>query len=873
MSNKLFTNKYVLIGLGLVAIIGIIFISYNATQTSVPSPTPTPRAVHLGTAKMPTPVQDKPVTGQIIVKFKPQYTQAQINAHLQQYHASIIKQIEGINQTVVKVPAGQEDAISQKLKSDPYVETTQRDYTTHAFFAPNDQAFNVQYALNNTGQTIQGQKGTAGDDIHTEAAWDVTQGNGVKVAILDTGINLNHPDLAGKVVAQKSFVSNTVEDGNGHGTHVAGILAADTNNSIGVAGTCPGCQLIIGKVLDDTGTGTTSNATAGITWAADQGAKVINMSLGTTEPQTIPLYQQAVNYAMSKGAVVVSAAGNDGTTQFSYPAAVNGVISVAGTDNDNKKASWSDYGTWVDVAAPGQDIASTGPTHSFQLQPNNYNFSSPYYYLSGTSMSTPYVSGVAALIASTPYGTTPQAISNRLFATADKIAGTGTYWQYGLVDAAKAVGPAPTLTKAPQPTLITPTLYCVGGNAQPPCATIPPSGGVYSNPSSAVGGGGGSNPSVSTNPSGAPISASVSLPVSPSISGTPPIGGPNTSAPICTNLNQIINKLPSAQNVNGTKVHIKCHSGKGGGDNDNNPTPNSNNGWLSKFFTLLLKLLLQLLHLCTSQPNTGSPSISPSPSLSLSPGAPVSSNPSVNSPSPTVGGATKPTIGTASPAPSSAPSAAPSTNSMVPAGIPGSWKIIFDDEFNGTSLDTSKWAPYWFSNGANQNNTTMETSNVSVSGGTLNLAVTSSTGSIVSTNPTAGGHFDFTYGAVEARIYLPASGSQVANWPAWWTDGEGNWPATGEMDVMEGLGGSACYHFHSPSGGPGGCANGNFSGWHTYGAVWKAGSVTYYYDGKNVGTISSGITSAPMYLILENSHGGPTSVPATMKVDYVRVWQ
>ena len=198
--------------------------------------------------------------------------------------------------------------------------------------------------------------------------------------------------------------------------------------------------------------------------------------------------------------------------------------------------------------------------------------------------------------------------------------------------------------------------------------------------------------------------------------------------------------------------------------------------------------------------------------------------------------------------------------------------MIFDDEFNATSLDTSKWAPYWFSNGASQNNTTMESSNVSESGGTLNLTLSGSSGAIVSSNPSAGGNFQFTYGAVEARMYLPASGSQVANWPAFWTDGQ-SWPTDGEMDVMEGLSGPACYHFHDPAGGPGGCASGNFSGWHTFGANWQAGSVTYYYDGKQVGTISSGITSSPMYLILENSSGSPSVTPSTVKVDYVRVWQ
>src|SRR6266404_1970741 len=153
MTKQLLTNKILLIGLAIVALLGLLFISFNAAQNTSTS-TPTQETFQPKTATLPPPVKDQPVTGQIIVKFKPQYTDAQINAHLQQYHASIIKTIEGINQTVVKVPAGQEEAISQKLRNDPYVQQVQRDYTTHAFLTPNDPLFSMQYAFNNTGQSV-----------------------------------------------------------------------------------------------------------------------------------------------------------------------------------------------------------------------------------------------------------------------------------------------------------------------------------------------------------------------------------------------------------------------------------------------------------------------------------------------------------------------------------------------------------------------------------------------------------------------------------------------------------------------------------------------------------------------------------------------
>lgn len=263
---------------------------------------------------------------------------------------------------------------------------------------------------------------------------------------------------------------------------------------------------------------------------------------------------------------------------------------------------------------------------------------------------------------------------------------------------------------------------------------------------------------------------------------------------------------------------------------------------------------------------------------------------STPTPTPTPTPAPTPTPTTAPTVTPSATSSAPATAADAPLGIPGTWRKVFGDEFSGTSLDGSKWNPNWLGcsgcitkpvNSEEMN--AYAPSQVSVSDGYLHLkAIQQSTTVNGTTYPyrsglvESNGRAEFAYGAFEARIYTPASGSQIANWPAFWTDGQ-NWPTDGEMDVMEGLGGSACYHFHSPAGGPGGCAPGNYTGWHTYGAEWKQGSVTYYYDGKQVGQITSGITSAPMYLILNHGisshHPETVVVPADMMVDYVRVWQ
>ena len=138
------------------------------------------------------------------------------------------------------------------------------------------------------------------------------------------------------------------------------------------------------------------------------------------------------------------------------------------------------------------------------------------------------------------------------------------------------------------------------------------------------------------------------------------------------------------------------------------------------------------------------------------------------------------------------------------------------------------------------------------------------------------GKFAYTYGYLEARVWLSGSGA-ISNWPAVWTDGQ-SWPTDGELDVIEGLSGQACWHFHDPQGGPGDCSSATYTGgWHTFGADWEPGVVTYYYDGHNIGTINTGITSSPMYLILnlaaDNGNSGPLQAPATMRIDYVRVWQ
>ena len=417
------------IGVSLIVFIVLVtfVLSTNSPQQETniakPFPTPTPGVL--------IPGKDY-VQGEINVKFKDGLTDVVINESLSKYNASIKSTISGINVKIVEVPAGQEKNIQDQLTKEGIVKYAGFNHIIHPSFLPNDPDFTKQYGLKNTGQNIQGQVGIPNADIHAEKGWDVKRGNGVKVAILDGGIDMSHPEFTGRNIIQHLSKTSYIDDKYGHGTFMAGILAANTNNGQGIAGTCPDCQLMIGKIAGDDGATDEAAIAAGITWATDSGAKVISISFNT------PIFTQvdadAVNYAWSKGVVLVGSAGNNNSNALSYPAAYPHVVSVASTDNKNQKLSMSNYGSWVQVAAPGKDIYSTLPTHQNQLGSTNYA------YLSGTSASAPMVAGVAALIWSSRFGTSNQAVVDRLYSTADKIAGTGTNWQHGLVNAEAAVG-------------------------------------------------------------------------------------------------------------------------------------------------------------------------------------------------------------------------------------------------------------------------------------------------------------------------------------------------------------------------------------------------------------------------------------------------
>ncbi len=381
------------------------------------------------TVAQQTDVNDR-APGHILVKFKDGTSEHQIKSTVKGQSSAVVGKVVDLDVLVLQVPQAAEAKVVLALSHNPNVEYAEPDYIAHTLTTPNDPYFVNQWGLENANDA----------DIDAPSAWDFTEGNSTLVAILDTGVSKSHPDVASQVTDRSNFSdSSTDDDLNGHGTHVGGIVAALTNNATGVAGVCPSCKLMSVKVLNDNGAGAYSWIANGITYAANHGAKVISMSLGGSQKSTT--LENAVKYAWNHNVVVVAAAGNSGNPSKTYPAAYTNAIAVAATNNQDQKAGFSEYGSWVDVAAPGVDIYSTWNDNSSTSNPQPVCDSSVecYKYASGTSMATPMASGVAALIWSTGNYTTASEVRNRLEATADKIGGTGTYWSSGRVNALNAV--------------------------------------------------------------------------------------------------------------------------------------------------------------------------------------------------------------------------------------------------------------------------------------------------------------------------------------------------------------------------------------------------------------------------------------------------
>ncbi len=414
----------------LTVVVAVILLPFVSPQVASAAPASPPGL----------PVGATHVRGQIIVKFRDEGAAADV---LRQHSLSDGPRIGSTGARLISVPSGRELQLIEALSRNKAVEYAEPDELVTA--TADDYYFPRQYALQNDGQgftntagNISISPGKVDADIDAVEAWSVTRGSGIKVAILDSGVASDNPDISPKVVARANFSSaSTGEDNYGHGTHVAGIVAATTDNTTGVASVCPGCTILDGKVLNDSGSSSTSSVSDGINWATANGAKVINMSLG--QSRSSRTLEIAVKNAWNAGVVIVASAGNNNNTTKLYPAAYPNVIAVAATDNNDARASFSTYGaSWVDIAAPGVNVYGTFPNHPFYLSAK-YGRSQGYDVANGTSMSSPIVAGVAALAWSAHAGASNTSVRAKVESTADKIAGTGNFWYHGRVNAHNAV--------------------------------------------------------------------------------------------------------------------------------------------------------------------------------------------------------------------------------------------------------------------------------------------------------------------------------------------------------------------------------------------------------------------------------------------------
>lgn len=295
---------------------------------------------------------------------------------------------------------------------DPAVRYAELNRVYVSFDIPDDPDFGQQWALHNTGQS----GGRDDADIDASEAWDVNQGSAdVLIAIVDTGVNYTHEDLDGGRVRtdiDRDFINDDDDamDDHGHGTFVAGIIGADTNNGVGIAGICRNCQILPVKVLNGDGSGSAESVSQGIQYAAEQGADVINMSLGFPSDcgcsQTVA---GALNYAYDKGSFLVAASGNDSDkTRTSYPASSPRVMAVGASDRNDAEADFSNRDSYLDIMAPGVDIYSLDNTSS-----NSYTDGD------GTSAASPHVAGVAGLVLATHGDLSNAALWYRLYQSAD----------------------------------------------------------------------------------------------------------------------------------------------------------------------------------------------------------------------------------------------------------------------------------------------------------------------------------------------------------------------------------------------------------------------------------------------------------------------
>ena len=408
---------------------------------------------------------------EILVKFKPTLSEQTIKATIAAYQSKKLKRISRIG--VYKIQIQKNTTLEETLyalRRNPDVEYAEPNYRAYVTETPNDPLFDYQYALYNPGPGPPGSpQGKERADIKATSAWEETKGDDdIVIAIIDTGVDLLHPDIKNKIQSggydfgdddsdPNPDVGNT--DGVAHGTHVAGIAAAETDNGVGIAGVAWNCKILPLKAIDDQGRIYYDYIINAIIYAADldenndrkADVDVINLSLAGNFPAAS--LEDAVKYAYDKNIVIVAAAGNYEPWESSdvwYPAAYDDYcLAVAATDNNDERPSWSSFGPEVDVAAPGVDIISLVPRWFPALK----GWDPDFYYAAndGTSSAAPHVAGLAALIKSVKPWLTAAQIMDVIRYSADDVnfvnnLGIDNYIGYGRINTAKAL--VPTVIKS-----------------------------------------------------------------------------------------------------------------------------------------------------------------------------------------------------------------------------------------------------------------------------------------------------------------------------------------------------------------------------------------------------------------------------------------
>jgi subtilisin family serine protease len=376
---------------------------------------------------MPTLFAAEPA--RLLVKPKAQLSAQDLSVRLASQGAFKVQELSGLSARLVLLSEDDADTALNAWRKDPAIEYAERDCLARAAYVCGDAAL--------AGQEWHLTR------IQAPQAWNVTAGRtNTVIAVLDSGINAAHPDFVNRLVPGYNFVANTADtsDDLGHGTAVSGVIIAAGNNNLGILGVAKGCLLLPVKVADANGFAYYSAIAQGVHYAVDHGARIINISIAGDSPSST--LQEAIDYAWSNNVVVVAAAGNNANDQPQYPAACAEVVAVSATQTNDTLADFSSFGTFITLAAPGDNIWTT------QSDPLK-----PYGSWRGTSFSSPIVAATAGLAASINPLLSNTQIVNLLERTADDLgpAGFDAAFGYGRVNASRAVNAAYNLCFPPQP--------------------------------------------------------------------------------------------------------------------------------------------------------------------------------------------------------------------------------------------------------------------------------------------------------------------------------------------------------------------------------------------------------------------------------------